>query len=147
MKDYLLKITLYRWYRIKNNKKWLAELLFFVNVIIAAFVAGLDLIIKDDRVFMEPLTLLVGLTGSISYGLLSFSNCLIVRKRKLPIWIPVLLAGILCIMSCLSVVTGLLVEWDGSFTPMWIYLAIMTLAFSHNTYLARASSNQQINDE
>ena len=58
-----------------------------------------------------------------------------------------LLAGSLCIMSILSVITDILVEGDGSFTPMWIYLAIMTLAFTHNTYLARVSSNQQINDE
>lgn len=145
MKNAVLRITLYRWYEIKNDKKKTAEIIFFISTVIAGLVAILDVVKVKDRIFLEPLIILLGLTGVISYVLLSFSKCIILKKRKIPFWITALTAGILCLMSLYSIITDMGEPFDGTFTPMWVYLAVMTATFSYNSY--KASINQQRNEE
>ena len=147
MKNAVLKITLYKWYEIKNDKKNTAEIIFLISAVIAGLVAILDIIKVKDKIFLEPLIVLAGLTGVISYVLLSFCKCLILRKRKIPFWITALLAGFLCVMSLYSVITDTIEPVDGTFTYMWIYLAVLSVTFSYNSYQIKLCDAQQSEDE
>ncbi len=144
MKNAILRMTLYRWYEIKSDKKNTAEIIFLISAVIAGLVAILDIVKVKDGIFLEPLIISIGLTGVISYVLLSFSKCLILRKRRISFWITALTAGILCVMSLYSIITDMGEPFDGTFTPMWIYLAVMAVTFSYNSY--KTSMNRQRND-
>ena len=58
MKNAVLKITLYKWYEIKNDKKNTAEIIFLISAVIAGLVAILDIIKVKDKIFLEPLIVL-----------------------------------------------------------------------------------------
>ena len=53
MKNAVLKITLYKWYEIKNDKKNTAEIIFLISAVIAGLVAILDIIKVKDKIFFR----------------------------------------------------------------------------------------------
>lgn len=139
----VINYFLHKWFKVRGSKKERARKLMFCGIILGIIMSVVDCIVPHNRTILEPITIFIGISCSAAYVLLSFGNCLIVQKRKVPFGIVVVSTILISIMAIMSLISDIVLKPDGSATVIWLYGTIMMVALLRNRIHERRNNDHE----